>query len=607
MASASEVLGDDASLFGERERELVSDLCEAGQSHLFSSWPPTGEDSEHKKRLVGQLSRLDETTPGGLVEYVERAKALLKSSKDGENSLAGYTPEVPPGSVLNCRSDEFVGLERVGAAEAGRTAFVLVAGGLGERLGYSGIKLALPSESARGACFLQLYVEYILALQKKSGEDCDKLLSVPTFVIMTSDDTHEKTQALLEASGYFGMNASQVRLLKQDKVPCLADNEATLALSSSDKYSVQTKPHGHGDVHALLHRSGVVKRWAESGLKWVCFFQDTNALVFRAIPASLAISKQSEFSVNSLAVPRKAKEAIGAICKLVKAESSMTLNVEYNQLDPLLRSTVNPEGDVNDPSTGFSPYPGNINQLIFSVPDYHKQLESSKGHVPEFVNPKYKDSTKTSFKSPTRLECMMQDYPRTIPSTSKVGFTLLEVWVAYSPVKNSPAEALAKAEAGNPSHSATTGELDIYRANCNVLKHLGASVEDPAKTTFNGIYVQLHPRIVWSPSFACTTEEVSKKIDCKTLQVSQGSSLVLEGENITINGLSLNGSLVIRASNGARVTVKNLRVDNKGWEWRPLDSAEGAREEERMRGFTVIKHETRVIEFDSPGEYTVDA
>lgn len=33
------------------------------------------------------------------------------------------------------------------------------------------------------------------------------------------------------------------------------------------------------------------------------------------------------------------------------------VNVEYNQLDPLLRAAVNPDGDVPDAS-GFSPYPG---------------------------------------------------------------------------------------------------------------------------------------------------------------------------------------------------------------------------------------------------------
>ncbi len=42
----------------------------------------------------------------------------------------------------------------------------------------------------------------------------------------------------------------------------------------------------------------------------------------------------------------------------------------------------------------------------------------------------------------------------------------LQVWAAYSPVKNSPADARAKVAAGNPSHSATAGELDIYQANC---------------------------------------------------------------------------------------------------------------------------------------------
>lgn len=45
----------------------------------------------------------------------------------------------------------------VAGVEASReAAFVLVAGGLGERLGYSGIKIALPAELASGKCFLQV-------------------------------------------------------------------------------------------------------------------------------------------------------------------------------------------------------------------------------------------------------------------------------------------------------------------------------------------------------------------------------------------------------------------------------------------------------------------
>ncbi len=59
-----------------------------------------------------------------------------------------------------------------GLAAAGHSAFVLVAGGLGERLGYSGIKLSLPAELATGRCFLQLYIEHILALQVGLGGWC---------------------------------------------------------------------------------------------------------------------------------------------------------------------------------------------------------------------------------------------------------------------------------------------------------------------------------------------------------------------------------------------------------------------------------------------------
>lgn len=44
-----------------------------------------------------------------------------------------------------------------------------------------------------------------------------------------------------------------------------------------------------------------------------------NSLV-QAIPASLGVSATKQYHVNSLAVPRKAKEAIGGITKLTHAD-----------------------------------------------------------------------------------------------------------------------------------------------------------------------------------------------------------------------------------------------------------------------------------------------
>lgn len=70
------------------------------------------------------------------------------------------------------------------------------------------------------------------------------------------------------------------------------------------------------------------------------------------------VSAKNQYDVNSLAVPRKAKEAIGGIARLKHKDGHcMTINVEYNQLDPLLRAVGDGQGDVNDDS-GWSPYPG---------------------------------------------------------------------------------------------------------------------------------------------------------------------------------------------------------------------------------------------------------
>src|SRR5579875_1608300 len=59
----------------------------------------------------------------------------------------------------------------------------------------------------------QVYCESILALQAKAGGAAQLPLA-----IMTSGDTHARTQALLEANAYFGMHPGQVTLLKQEKV-----------------------------------------------------------------------------------------------------------------------------------------------------------------------------------------------------------------------------------------------------------------------------------------------------------------------------------------------------------------------------------------------------
>nr|KAJ0201860.1 hypothetical protein LSAT_V11C600315320 [Lactuca sativa] len=297
--------------------------------------------------------------PGGLASYIMTARELLADSKAGNNPFHGFSVN-----------------------QIQHAAFVLVAGGLGERLGYNGIKVALTMETTTGTCFLQHYIDSILCLSKAS---CTQ----------TKDDTYTKTLQLLESNSYFGMKSTYTsKTFKtveghkwhckfMEKVDCLADNDARLAVNPHNKYRIQKKPHGHGDVHSFLYSSGLLKEWY--GL---CFFKTRmdsylrfiSKIALIAIPAALGSSMLILFLF--LKKPKKQFEALqGLLIQMLRIE--MVINVEYNELDTLLRATSHPDGDVNC-DTGFSPYPGNINRsdfpdLILEVGPYMDELSKTGG------------------------------------------------------------------------------------------------------------------------------------------------------------------------------------------------------------------------------------
>nr|GEX38127.1 UDP-sugar pyrophosphorylase [Tanacetum cinerariifolium] len=596
MASSPN-LDKNLSILSPHQIQLGKMLLELGQLHLFQHWPDPGVDDHYKKALLDQVAILNSSYPGGLSSYIKTARKLLADSKAGRNPFDGFTPSVPSGEVLTFGDDKFMQYEEIGVKEVRNAAFVLVAGGLGERLGYNGIKVALPTETTTGSCFLQYYIESILALSEASFKqvqgECRR--DVP-FVIMTSDDTHERTLQLLESNAYFGMKPTQIKLLKQEKVACLADNDARLALDPNNKYIIQTKPHGHGDVHALLYSSGLLKEWKDAGLRWVLFFQDTNGLLFKGIPSALGVSASKEYHVNSLAVPRKAKEANGGITKLTHTDGrEMVINVEYNQLDPLLRATGH--ADV------LFIYEYGPLQLILELGSYIDELSKTGGAIKEFINPKYTDSTKTAFKSSTRLECMMQDYPKTLPASARVGFTVTEKWLAYAPVKNNPQDA-AKVPKGNSNHGATSGEMAIYRANNMILKKAGVNVDNPVTEVFNGQEVEVWARIVWKPKWAVTFADVKSKVSGNN-SVSKKSTLVIKGRDIFIEDLSLDGALIVDSVDGAKVKVGGS-VCNNGWIMESIDKDSSAFPEEiRTRGFKINRMEQLEKSYGVPGNFSL--
>ena len=147
-------------------------LEELGQGHLFAQWSKDGgsDAKANEARFFEQIEALDASYPGGLKAYVANARQLLADSKSGVNPLEGWTPKVPTGTSLRFGSEEYLEHEQVGVEELDGCSFVLVAGGLGERLGFSGIKVALPYQISTGDCYLQLYIRSILALQRRAAE-----------------------------------------------------------------------------------------------------------------------------------------------------------------------------------------------------------------------------------------------------------------------------------------------------------------------------------------------------------------------------------------------------------------------------------------------------
>ena len=144
-------LESSLSLFTPSQQELAKALCQlpgsTNQTHLFEHWSSennSADDDEKKKAFMSKLESIDQSYPdGGLIGYLKNATNLLEKSRRGENPLEGWTPSVPQGESFTVGTDAFMSTEALGLDEVGKCGFVLVAGGLGERLGYGDIKVSV--------------------------------------------------------------------------------------------------------------------------------------------------------------------------------------------------------------------------------------------------------------------------------------------------------------------------------------------------------------------------------------------------------------------------------------------------------------------------------
>lgn len=159
---------------------------------------------------------------------------------------------------------------------------------------------------------------------------------------------------------------------------------------------------------------------------------------------------------------------------------------------------------------------------------------------------------------------------------------------------------------GTAPGTMSSAESDKYIQNQRKLKFAGVDVDVTTESDLvpiAGIPVTPGPRIILCPGFAITQQEVMEKVSGG--KITKRSSLVLEGEDLKVKNLDLDGALVIRTGHDCDVTVDGLVVRNKGYEAVEIPEGDSVPEEVAIRGYTMSKHEVMEIIINEPGKYHI--
>ena len=215
-------------------------------------------------------------------------------------------------------------------------------------------------------------------------------------------------------------------------------------------------------------------------------------------------------------------------------------------------------------------------------------MDQTKGLIPEFVNPKYTDETRSKFKSPTRLECLMQDLPKLLNNGEKVGFTSYERWFCFSACKNNLNDACGKLKKNQTPESAFSVEQDVFTYNRKIMEQIikkleVVNTEPENEVVIDECKIKFGPKIIVYPSFSATVFELRDKLTHmkKNIKMTNNSTLILKNDVNIEEGIDLDGYYVVEKDE-KMVECKN----KKNVVYVALKEGEG-KVYEKIRGYTI--------------------
>ncbi len=310
---------------------LVSRLARHGQESLLRWWDDL--DSRQQAALKAELDAVD----------FDQLDRLIGDFVHADAAPAPPTERVAPIDVIRLPGTDGERIARRHVAEtgagvlaAGEVGVVVVAGGLGTRLGFDGPKGTYPIGPLSGASLFQIHAEKIVAMGRRFGKP------IPLYV-MTSPDNHEQTIAFFDEHDRFGLD--HVRFFAQGQMPAV--DRATGKVLLASKGHLAASPDGHGGTLTALAARGAngqescLDELRARGVRTLFYFQVDNPFVQIADPVFLGYHRQDEaemsFKVIEKLVP---DERLGVVVRV----DGRPQVIEYSDLPPELAERREPDG-----------------------------------------------------------------------------------------------------------------------------------------------------------------------------------------------------------------------------------------------------------------------
>lgn len=288
-----------------------------------------------QEQLLRYYDELSDSEKQALLDQIDSADMSVVSyyDKRGEVAPAGHIEPLAAMELdeIRKRSGEFrrIGLD---AIRAGKVGAVLLAGGMGTRLGSDNPKGMYNIGITKEVYIFQRIIENLLDVVNEAE-------SWIHLFIMTSEKNNEATVNFLREKKFFGYNEEYVTFFTQEMAPAV-DYNGKIFLETKSRMA--TSPNGNGGWFSSMLRCDVVKIAKEAGIEWLNTFAVDNVLQRIADPVFVGATINSGCTVGAKVVKKNAPdERVGVICLKDKHPSI----VEYYELTDELMNAKNEKGE----------------------------------------------------------------------------------------------------------------------------------------------------------------------------------------------------------------------------------------------------------------------